>query len=268
LQDASRRLATATADAAAAARQHEAQAGQLDYGRQVAKGRALGLAESLAATDARLGAARAALRARPCRAPLSDRARGDSAHTRSRATSAAGARASPPAPSGSAPHVPAHTPDKGARTCQGHMVLALAATAALQRRVEASAGARRELQAEIGTLAGDLLMVEVGLGALAGGRAAQAGARPVQPGLFADRSPRPAWLAEGAAATGEDGDECDARSVCSSISLSCGTPPTSSHVFGTAATAVKCLQPGIPCQCHSIGLLHEKENTDGLMQPR
>jgi hypothetical protein len=139
------------------------------------------------------------------------------------------------------------------------MVLALAATAALQRRVEASAGARRELQAEIGTLADDLLMVEVGLGALAGGRAAQASAGPVQPGLFPDRSPRPARLAEGAAATGEDGDECDVRSVCSSISLSCGTAPASSHLYDTAGVTVKCLQPCTLCPCHCIGLLHDRK---------
>ncbi len=48
------------AEAAAAAREHEAEA----YGRQMAEGRALGLAASLADTDRRLAAARGALQVR------------------------------------------------------------------------------------------------------------------------------------------------------------------------------------------------------------
>ncbi len=61
LQEANQRAAKAAADAADAARAHTAEAGQLDYGRQVAEGRALGLAASLADKDARLVAARNAL---------------------------------------------------------------------------------------------------------------------------------------------------------------------------------------------------------------
>lgn len=125
------------------------------------------------------------------------------------------------------------------------MVLALATAAALQRQASASAAARSEVQAALGALVGDLLAVEAGLGSLAGGRPLLAGGGIEFAGACsggADGSGREAAGArEGGVGgtlgcaeaqtvgsqarkrrSGEEGDECDRRSSCSSISLSHG----------------------------------------------
>ncbi|KAK9846597.1 hypothetical protein WJX81_007384 [Elliptochloris bilobata] len=208
LQEANRRASTAAADAAAAAREHEAEA----YGRQVAEGRALGLAASLADSGRHLAAARDAL--------------------------------------------------------QGHMVLALAANAALHAKAEASGSSRRELRAAAGALAGELLAVEAGLGALAAGQplhgqqgaagwSSRAHARWAAPRAGGDQvSPegRSVQAAGGCESAVEDGDECERRSTCSSISLSHGVG--AAEGWGDPAADAPHLAPRLPAAVSARRWLH------------